>query len=81
MPERPNNASRPADVDAPETVGAYRAMLHPVERPRVGVWRTVRRGAVGLALFGIAGWALRHGGRNHPAGQPQNQDAQGQPQS
>jgi hypothetical protein len=83
VPERPhNNASRPADVDAPETVGAYRAMLQPAaERPRGGVWRTVRRGAVGLALFGIAGWALRQGGRNHPTGRSQNQDAQGQPRS
>lgn len=81
VPDRPRNASRPADVDAPETVGAYREMLHPAERPRGGVWRTVRRGAVGLALFGIAGWALRQGGKNHPAGQPQDQDAQGQSRS
>jgi hypothetical protein len=25
-----------------------------------GKWRTIRRGAVGLALFGIAGWLWRH---------------------
>jgi hypothetical protein len=37
-------------------------MLSPGENAG-GRWRTIRRGAVGLALFGIAGWIWRHGNR------------------
>jgi hypothetical protein len=80
VPDRPPKVSRSADVDAPETVGVYREMLHPVERPR-GVWRTVRRGAVGLALFGIAGWALRQSGKKNADDRSHDQNAQGQPRA
>jgi hypothetical protein len=37
-------------------------MLGP-EQKGGGKWRTIRRGAVGLALFGIAGWIWRHNNR------------------
>jgi hypothetical protein len=33
-------------------------MLLPAER-QSGRWRTIQRGAVGLAIFGIAGWLWR----------------------
>ena len=37
-------------------------MLHP-ELNSGGKWKTIRRGAVGLALFGIAGWLWRQNNR------------------
>jgi hypothetical protein len=40
-------------------------MLQPEPTNSGGKWRTVRRGAVGLALFGIAGWLWRQ--NNRPA--------------
>ena len=43
----------------PETLGAYREMLRP-EPNSGGKWRTIKRGAVGLALFGLAGWVWRN---------------------
>ena len=68
-PERPDRAGRPDRADrsqtrartpetsSPETLGAYREMLQPDQGG--GKWKTIRRGAVGLALFGIAGWLWR----------------------
>jgi hypothetical protein len=44
-------------LSSPETLGAYREMLLPAEKQ--SGWRTIRRGAVGLAIFGIAGWLWR----------------------
>jgi hypothetical protein len=56
--DRPQKRPRMAEVPSPETLGAYREMLHAGQN-RGGKWRTVRRGALGLALFGIAGWLWR----------------------
>ena len=55
-------ASKVAGSAEPEALGAYREMLDP-EQKSGGKWRTIRRGAVGLALFGIAGWIWRHNNR------------------
>jgi hypothetical protein len=44
-------------------------MLQPGEQPSGGKWKTIRRGAVGLALFGIAGWLWRHN-NNRPTDEP-----------
>jgi len=53
----PERRARPRPVDAPnETATAYREMLHPEP---MTPWRTIRRGAFGLALFGVAGWLWR----------------------
>jgi hypothetical protein len=41
-------------------------MLHP--EPQGGKWRTIRRGAMGLALFGIAGWIWRQNNRSSADG-------------
>jgi hypothetical protein len=43
-----------------ETVNTYRAMLTPEE---TGGWKMLRRGAVGLAIFGVAGWLWRKNSR------------------
>lgn len=60
-PDRPPTRPRSSEVSSPEALGAYREMLHPGEKR--GTWRTIRRGAMGLALFGLAGWVWRHNGR------------------
>jgi len=60
--DRPPTRPRVLEASSPETLGAYREMLEPQEKPG-GKWRTIRRGAVGLALFGIAGWIWRHNGK------------------
>jgi hypothetical protein len=71
VPDRPDRPDRPQthapsspETSSPETLGAYREMLGS-EQQSGGKWRTIRRGAVGLALFGIAGWIWRH--NNRPA--------------
>jgi len=46
-------------------------MLDP--EPQGGKWRTIRRGAMGLALFGIAGWIWRQNNRSS-AGDAQTTD-------
>jgi hypothetical protein len=43
-----------------ETVDTYREMLSP---QRSSGWSVVRRGALGLALFGVAGWMWRRNTR------------------
>jgi hypothetical protein len=57
--------TRTPEASSPEALGAYREMLNPGEN-RGGKWKTIRRGAVGLALFGIAGWMWRN--NNRPEG-------------
>jgi hypothetical protein len=70
-PDRPDRADGPnppqprkRSLEAPsqETLGAYREMLQP-EPKGGGKWKTIRRGAMGLALFGIAGWLWRQNSR------------------
>lgn len=58
--DRTEGRPRPRTPEPPsaEALDTYRQMLSPPgERP--ASWRTVKRGAVGLALFGLAGWAWR----------------------
>jgi len=38
-------------------------MLQP-EQQNGGTWRTIRRGAMGLAIFGLAGWIWRQNNRS-----------------
>jgi hypothetical protein len=54
-PER-RQRPRTAEVGDRETVNTYREMLTP---ERTNKWSLVRRGAVGLAIFGLAGWLWR----------------------
>ena len=58
-PER-RQRPRPVEVPNPETVNTYRAMLRP--EPANG-WQLIRRGALGLAIFGVAGWMWRRKAR------------------
>ena len=72
VPERADQPiKRPGTqkLSSPETLGAYREMLLP-QAGHGGKWRTIRRGAVGLALFGIAGWLWRHNSK--PAGEAES---------
>jgi hypothetical protein len=65
IPDRPDRQltrPRAQEVSSPEALGAYREMLQPAER-HGGGWRTIRRGALGLAIFGIAGWLWRQNSR------------------
>lgn len=45
--------------DTAETLATYRQLLSPTPEPPKSPWRFVKRGAVGLAIFGLAGWAWR----------------------
>jgi|SRR4030095_4667642 hypothetical protein len=62
VPDRSQKRPRPTEASSPEALGAYREMLSPEEK-QGGRWRTIRRGALGLAIFGIAGWMWRHNTR------------------
>lgn len=63
-PERRPRARAP-EPESPEMLDTYRQMLDPTaERSS---WRFVKRGALGLAVFGLAGWAWRHN-RREPNG-------------
>jgi hypothetical protein len=66
-PDRPQRAGRALEPSSPEALGAYREMLHPLPQSG-GKWRTIRRGAMGLALFGIAGWIWRQNSRSSADG-------------
>jgi hypothetical protein len=55
VPER-RQRPRPVEPAGSETATAYREIMHP---PPTTPWRAIRRGAVGLALFGVAGWLWR----------------------
>ena len=65
-PDRPQKRQPAIEASSPEALGAYREMLVPGSQSG-GKWRTIRRGAIGLALFGIAGWIWRH--NNQPDGE------------
>jgi hypothetical protein len=60
------------EPSSPEALGAYREMLQP-DGHRGGAWRTIRRGAMGLAIFGLAGWIWR---QNNRADGAQNADSE-----
>jgi len=59
VPER-RSRPRPPEAANPEVVETYRELLSP--KPHSG-WRLLRRGALGLALFGVAGWVWRRNTR------------------
>lgn len=63
VPDRPQKRTAGPEEQSMETLGAYREMLGPDEKSG-GKWRTIRRGAVGLALFGLAGWVWRQNSRS-----------------
>jgi hypothetical protein len=61
-PERRQRARSPEPPPSPETLETYRELLN-AERDGSPGWRMVKRGALGLALFGVAGWMWRRNAR------------------
>ena len=81
VPDRPQKRPRTPEVSAPETLSTYRELLHP-EDQRGGGWRTLRRGALGLAIFGVAGWLWRQNARpneNRDSAQEEDADTRQRP--
>jgi hypothetical protein len=61
-PERPERRDRAEPALEPatrETLDTYRQLLNVRGSQQPSQWRFVKRGAVGLALFGLAGWAWK----------------------
>ena len=56
-PERRGRPRPPQPTD-PGELHAYRLMLDGEQQPSSG-WTLLKRGAVGLAVFGVAGWIWR----------------------
>jgi len=52
---------------SPETLDSYRQLLEPQTSTR---WKLARSGAVGLALFGVAGWMWRRNARQEDHQKP-----------
>lgn len=62
----PERRGRPrTETETAEVVDTYRLMLEPERAPSPG-WKMMKRGAFGLALFGVAGLMWR---RTGPPGQ------------
>ena len=59
VPER-RQRPRPTELANRETVDTYREMLTPQS---TSGWSAIRRGALGLAIFGVAGWMWRRNTR------------------
>jgi hypothetical protein len=57
----PHTRRRAPEPEDPEGSEAYGQLLNP-DHPGAGGWTLLRRGAVGLALFGVAGWLWKSGG-------------------
>jgi hypothetical protein len=55
----PERRVRPREIAPPETVDAYRQLLD-ANRETSGTRRWVKRGVLGLAAVGMAGWAWRN---------------------
>jgi hypothetical protein len=80
-PTRPEPRERPASPLEPatrETLDTYRQLI---DGQTPSQWTLVKRGAVGLALFGLAGWALKQQNQQNqrPAGSPRTDDPDGSP--
>jgi hypothetical protein len=63
--QRPRSSEPPP---SPETVDTYRELLNPP--PESAGWRFVKRGAVGLALFGVASLMFRNRDERTPGTGP-----------
>jgi hypothetical protein len=66
-PERRQKARTGQPPPAPETLDTYRELLSPGSQNSATNWRFVKRGALGLALFGVAGWMWRQNSRGDNA--------------
>jgi hypothetical protein len=62
VPERrqkPRSTLPPPSPESPEALDSYRELLATGKGESGSGWQFVKRGAVGLALFGVAGWVWR----------------------
>lgn len=57
--ERRDRTPEPTDAANRETIDTYRQLLTGQAPQNAAHWKFVKRGAVGLALFGLAGWAWK----------------------
>jgi hypothetical protein len=71
VPPRERPAAASAEPASRETLDTYRQLLSGQPAPRSN-WRFVKRGALGLAIFGLAGWAWKQ--QNQRAGNPPRDD-------
>jgi hypothetical protein len=69
-PERRERPAQPLEPATRETLDTYRQLL---DGQSPSPWTFVKRGAVGLALFGLAGWAWKQQNQR-PAGAPDTDD-------
>ena len=74
VPDRPLKRARAVEESSPEALGVYRELLHPETKADGGKWRTIRRGAMGLAIFGIAGWLWRQNTQSNSGANPAADD-------
>ena len=64
VPARDRRARpRPVEPPKPEELETYQQMLTPEEQA-ASSWKLAQRGALGLALFGLAGWLWKSGGNS-----------------
>jgi hypothetical protein len=75
-PER-RTRPRTAEPDDRQALDTYREILTPEPEKPSRRWRVVRGGAVGLALFGVAGWMWRRNARDHGAERPRDEPTSG----
>jgi hypothetical protein len=67
-----NRRPQPLEPATRETLDTYRQLLND-RSAQPSQWRFVKRGAVGLALFGLAGWAWKQQAQR-PAAPGRNED-------
>ena len=63
VPERRQKPRTGAPPPPPEALDTYREMLGQDRSEGGPGWRFVKRGAVGLAVFGVASWMWRRNSR------------------
>jgi len=71
--ERRERPAEPIEPATREAIDTYRQLLTGQAPPDSSNWRLVKRGAVGLALFGLAGWAWKQQSQR-PADEPPSDD-------
>jgi hypothetical protein len=70
--ETPRRATPSLEPASRETLDTYRQLLNGREPQPPSNWRLVKRSAVGLALFGLAGWAWKQ--QNQRTASPPSED-------
>lgn len=66
VPER-RQRPRTAEPSDPQALDTYKELLTPEPQRRARSWKVVRGGAVGLAVFGVAGWLWKRNARDRTA--------------